>query len=213
MDLRMERSYVLFGITEFNRRMKHDYHLRVQYGDHTDATSVMHDWGYVGVQQSRQTLLEKAGHLNEVNNFVIKGRARMPNLWLSQNTKRNIRELDTLYIVLRRRKYDGAEALSASTWAQTTTRKRKGPDSAADAAFKRRRSDESQSEMLQPIPPMTLALSSVDAKTAASVSVKAEDKATSGDYYWNWETWTSIDRSAPHPMHYSGDPQGDPFNQ
>lgn len=133
-----QMSYAMFGLPEQNRRLRHEHDLRVLYGSQLSSAKLQRDYACIGVQQSKQTLLNSRDNYNEMNNFIIRGRCRMPNLWLAQATRQGVVELDVLYLLLRRHKYHGNDVLSAATWdddtrgsgnkrARTFTRRADGP--------------------------------------------------------------------------------------
>lgn len=131
-DLR-KMSYVMFGVTALNQMLHYDPEMRRTYGASLHSTELRRAFRYIGMQQHRQTQLDSGVVFNQETNMYIRGRARVPNLWLAASTKMAIAELDVLYLVLRRKRFHAADALRADTWNSTApaaasqrTRKRFG---------------------------------------------------------------------------------------
>lgn len=116
VNIPMNVSYRMFGVSQWNQEMANNPHWRKEWGN-APKWKVLRDWAYVGVQQSKQTLLRDGVQFNEENNFFVHGRVTMPNLALAIAQNACVSEGDRIYMVLRRHEYLGAAAADPATWA------------------------------------------------------------------------------------------------
>lgn len=221
------------GITEFNRLMKHNAQYRVKYGDSLTCAQLKKDWPYFGVQQSKQTALTSFGSRVEENNIIIKGRARVPCIWHSQEGARNIRPGDSMYLMYKRFRYNGNMATDSELWKaapeSTISSRKRMRESSSDLDLEARKKDafatsdticeEKLAASLWPLETSSRIEDTLSAKSADAFAFKRESPlvvypaGSSGEYYWNIVTYVSIDRKEPDVSMYMGDVQGDPQNQ
>jgi hypothetical protein len=208
-----DRSYRMYGVSIFNQKMKHDPAWRHKYGPCLHASEILKDFAYIGVQQSRQTLLNHHNTWNEENNFVIDGRCRMPNIWLAQAmgpvTKGCVSELNTVYICLRRHKYEGDEAAQAGAWDSRLSNEHRLLAPVPRAVSNRAPPPPTHQSMTEigDINTMITGLDDADMTPVPSKEPLALDNVTSksvGEYYWSWDVWTSHLRENPPVCFYTG---------
>lgn len=216
-----DRSYRMYGVSIFNQKMKHDPAWRHKYGSCLHASEILRDFAYIGVQQSRQTLLNHHNTWNEENNFVIDGRCRMPNIWLAQamgpSTRGCVSELNTMYMCLRRHKYEGDEAAQAGAWDSKLSNEHRLLAPIPRAVSNR-----------APPPPVHSAMTDIaDLNSMMDTLVDADmtplpckmplaleqnvAKSGTGEYYWSWDPWTSHLRENPPVCYYTGCEEGNLF--
>ncbi|MDO9175007.1 MAG: hypothetical protein Q7V62_09390, partial [Actinomycetota bacterium] len=233
----------MFGITEWNRRMKHDARWRAQFGAREDAAAIKTEFGYIGVQQTRQDQLKATGTpLSEVN-FIVSGRARVPNIWLAcqsgAGNRKSVSELCVCYIVLTRHAYT-SEAAATDAWTDTSSSRnaadwsvnvsspfgRMAIDTEAPLRAAADKSAQEHAAALLPrallrnaLERMVLGLPAQTPKLVGREALRVDKVPVVGaptkkkEYYWRADPWVSYDRSPPTPAIYCGNPHGDPNNQ
>lgn len=207
-------SYPMMCLTTINWLLQHDAGTRRKY-DSIDCAAVMRDFGYVGVQQSKQAGLS-AGSFNDENNFVRRGRAVMPNIWLACQRRGAVRQLHTVGLVLRRRRYRGNDALDPAAWnmraPQTTVEARKAHTLAPSMIAPQTARLKRNISLVDPAD-ASRKLARLSDRTAAVLAVVQVDKPSTHQYYWCFEPYVTVNRAPPSPCVYMGDPGGDPHNQ
>jgi len=228
------RSHQMLGLTELNRRMQMDPAMRKLYGSELHATKVMKDFVCIGVQINNQTLLDAYSGGIFQNNYCIRGRVNMPNIWLAQDThaglSASIGELTCLRLLWRRYKYT-ADALSKpDAWGRP-----QAPVPAASATIgasnRKRRFDATASTVAEQVGVFPVFDIQVDYSSQKSGDLFAslgsepsvvdyrgtpigiQNKAPNQEYFWRCEPYSAFDRAAPHPALYNGSPFGDANNQ
>jgi hypothetical protein len=118
-DMHRKRSYNMWGLSQLNRRLKYNKSDRLKYGSHPrlGIPLFMRDFGYVGVQHLQETDLNR---VNQENNFVVDGRARIPNIWLAQSWGQGVsgavRETNILWLLVRRHRFTDDDVTQPETW-------------------------------------------------------------------------------------------------
>lgn len=107
-------SYKMFGLSMLNFMLKTEW--INQFTDELSGAVVNSHFSYLGVQQSKQTLLKSFSTWNEENNFIILGRATIPDIWLAQRSGRPVGETDYLWLVWRRHVVDPSDPASEQVW-------------------------------------------------------------------------------------------------
>jgi hypothetical protein len=206
-------SYKMHCWSDMNRKLKNDPMWRAEFGTCKTAEHFRRTFALMGVQQSKQTILREKNSWNEENNFIILGRARMPNLWLAQSEGYCVGEGASLYVLYRRHRYDGNDAAdpNGDVWTGGTVgSKRKeyeGRPTVGAYAKSNLVSALPDLELDAPLPtPLKEWEPTAAAKTPAAV-------AAADEYYWSIDPYVTYTRQPPHPMMYTGDPLGDPDNQ
>lgn len=208
-----DRSYRMYGLSIFNQRMKHDPTWRHKYGPCLHASEILKDFAYIGVQQSKQTLLNHHNTWNEENNFIIDGRCRMPNIWLAQAmgpaTRGCVSELNTMYICLRRHKYEGDEAAQAGAWDSRISNEHRLLAPIPRAVSNRAPPPPSHASLtgVSDIEAMLNGIDDVDMTPAPSkepLSLENTVAKSTGEYFWQWDVWTSHLRENPPVCYYTG---------
>lgn len=235
-DTLKECSHEMKCFTELVRHLKHDRSARHEVGAHITAKRLLDEWAYVGVLQTKTEELEKTGAPLSDLNMIIHGRARMPNMWLANETaprtsQCSVRELHSLYMVARRYPYSGERALHEAWEPQQRRGGRKrdrtgeATTAAAATAVVPKPVAEPYADQEKKLSEMEAHAATASAQTTLSTASGGKLKWVAGDapqlttdnakqeYYWTLEPYTSYDRSPPPLALYTGDPRGDPNNQ
>lgn len=215
-------SFQMFSWSTMNYRLKHDPEWRNFYGQFLSAAPLKRDFAFFGVQQSKQTLLNEKSSYNDENNFIIIGRARMPNMWLAATGDTCIGEGASLYVLWRRHEYTGNAATTDAVWddpdANTPRTRAEILSEAKEAIQSRKRNlaarDDGDMLNVGILKPLEMAVPTKDPLDIDD-TVNQPLKPAEGrkkEYYWSIDPFVTYDKQAPSPTLYMGDPLGDPYN-
>jgi len=224
---RRSMSYPACSISEWNRRMNASPELRRRYGTQLKVDKILERYFSPGVQVTDEVLKRDFNAHNSAVTYTWQGLHRqVPNYWLAASSKQSIGEGDRLYFVFRRYKYRGGDAASPSVWRIPEDQHMPAYATVAPLGLSLVMTDltANSAEVATNVniagppggAPVKFDNSPCCDLDEAGIKLYEKDLAMTGeegDYYWNLDPFVSHDGCPPHPMLYSGDPQGDPNNQ
>lgn len=220
-------SYRMLSWPILNQQLRDNPRLRKELGSILNVNDgVRKKWRYVGVTQTKPDAIGEAGNWTHEVNFIVHGRARIPNLWLAgarsnRLSHASIGELNTLYIVWTRHPYVGEVATEAEFWNPTKKRKEIEETDEERLAKKTKLLGElkwdPQTQMKQ-LGDLEMqdsqSLADVKLHVTATKPLSAEvAKLPAREFYWRADPYVSYDGSPPPVSVYTGDPLGDRDNQ